>query len=208
MLTTSRSSPTPQHVFFILELCYRGCAPKIKLTRSRANQSSVVDNQYPYDTMCSPRTAEQHWNGREPQRFSFVLVGEDVTDDPNRYAKHRPRLHVERVQELSELGFWKLFFPMDDIPHILHCTNRQKPEKNKDVTQIALLTVFGILYAMTTTTMPNCQSYWSTEDDGLYLYPAPAFGQRFNIGSGSAFGQRGETLSGGPMCLRYERLLG
>ena len=51
-------------------------------------------------------------------------------------------------------------FPNGRHTHILHCTNRQMTEKNKDVTQDELLKIFGILYDITT--IESCQTVEAT----------------------------------------------
>ena len=91
----------------------------------------------------------------------------------------RPRLDTENPQSLDEIGYWKLFFPVEEIDHILSCTNKKMPEKKKAVSQNERYKVFGILYAMTTANLPTRRSYWCV-DDGVF--PAPAFGRRFNMG--------------------------
>ena len=53
------------------------------------------------------------------------------------------------------------------------------PEKKKAVSQNELYKVFGILYAMTTANLPTRRSYWCVEDG---VFPAPAFGRRFDMG--------------------------
>jgi len=80
---------------------------------------------------------------------------------------------------MSPLDVWRLFFPKDELPHILRCTNEVLPDKKKEVTKGELMKVFGILYAMTTVTMPSKRSYWAV-DNGLF--PAPAFGERYGMG--------------------------
>ena len=91
----------------------------------------------------------------------------------------RPRLDTENPQALDEIGYWKLFFPVEEIDHILSCTNKKMPEKKKAVSQNELYKVFGILYAMTTANLPTRRSYWCVEDG---VFPAPAFGRRFDMG--------------------------
>ena len=67
----------------------------------------------------------------------------------------RPRLDTENPQALDEIGYWKLFFPVEEIDHILSCTNKKMPEKKKAVSQNELYKVFGILSAMTTANLPT-----------------------------------------------------
>ena len=83
----------------------------------------------------------------------------------------RPRLDTENPQAFDEIGYWKLFFPVEEIDHILSCTNKKMPEKKKAVSQNKLYKVFGILYAMTTANLPTRRSYWGVEDG---VFPAPA----------------------------------
>ena len=53
------------------------------------------------------------------------------------------------------------------------------PEKKKAVAQNELYKVCGILYAITTANLPTRRSYWCVEDG---VFPAPAFGRRFDMG--------------------------
>ena len=108
------------------------------------------------------------------------LFREGVVDDNYKDQRYKPVLRVGHPDGLTELDFFRHFFPGDEVAHILQCTNAKMPTRKKNVTKGDLFKVFGILYAMTTVEMPSRRSYWSTDSAGLF--PAPAFGERFGMG--------------------------
>lgn len=105
--------------------------------------------------------------------------GTNVTIDSFKDSKFLPRLHVQDTNTMCELDYWLLFFPFDDINHILACTNAHLRDKRKEISKHEFFKVIGLLYAMSLNILHVRRDYWSQTDG---LFPAPAFGERFGIG--------------------------
>ena len=102
-----------------------------------------------------------------------------MLEDVFQAAKSKSVFHVRDPQSMIVLDCWHKYFSENKLPHILRCTNAAMPEKSKEITRGEIMKVFGFLYAMTTVNMSNRRSYWNTEPG---LFPAPAFGDRFEMG--------------------------
>lgn len=142
---------------------------EISLNRSDCNRHDITtsrDNQN--DCSDSVIAHETSW-----------FFGRGVLIDFFKDSKYNPRLHIQDPKSLSELDFWLLFFPSNDINHILACTNAHLREKRKQVSKHAFYKVIGLLYAMSLNVLGVRRDYWS-QNDGLY--PAPSFGDRFGMG--------------------------
>lgn len=105
--------------------------------------------------------------------------GMEETIDNYKDGKYKPRLHVRDPMSLSELDIWLLFFPSEEIEHILACTNAHIRDKRKLVTKQEFYKVLGLLYAMSINVLHQRRDYWSPAEG---IFPGPSFGSRFGMG--------------------------
>ncbi|KAG8246074.1 hypothetical protein J6590_093058 [Homalodisca vitripennis] len=132
-----------------------------------------------------PADAEEIYNNS-----NLVLVidaewgfGKHVNIDQFKDHQYKPRVHLlntnREILSINEIDFWLMFFPTDDINHILVCSNAHLRDRRKPISRHEFFKSIGMLYAMSINMLGVPRNYWSTETDGLF--PAPAFGSRFGI---------------------------
>jgi len=96
--------------------------------------------------------------------------------------KYEARLLVrDDISVWTEVDFWRLFFPSENIDKILRFTNAGFNNTGKPVDEVELFKVFGILYAMTLFPCSTRRDYLSVNTDAK-LFPPLAFSKRFNMG--------------------------
>ncbi|KAG8302911.1 hypothetical protein J6590_020665 [Homalodisca vitripennis] len=108
-------------------------------------------------------------------------IGKHVNIDQFKDHQYKPRFHLlntnREILSLNEMDFWLIFSPIDDINHILVCSNAHLRDRRKPISRHEFFKSIGILYAMSINMLAVRRNYWSTETDGLF--PASAFGSRF-----------------------------
>ncbi|KAG8318870.1 hypothetical protein J6590_103620 [Homalodisca vitripennis] len=124
-----------------------------------------------------PADAEEIYNNS-----NLVLVndtewdfGKHVNIDQFKDHQYKPRFHLlntnREILSLNEMDFWLIFSPIDDINHILVCSNAHLRDRRKPISRHEFFKSIGILYAMSINMLGVRRNYWSTETDGLF--PAP-----------------------------------
>ncbi len=85
-----------------------------------------------------------------------------------------------RVGEIpSEVDCVRLFMHQDMILHLVMHTNLSISEEKLKVTEREVESWIGIMFAMTTSPIPNIDDYWRQDEDGIIL--AHRFGEKLHM---------------------------